>query len=224
MPLQHAHPASGGAPAAASAPGRTAAAPGASPAAPQFALTQHSFSDEAHDTALHFQVVDLGRQLYVWVGGAGGTMGSLTLAAAPAGDGVGAGRAGAGVAGPALPNGRSPACVAAEGVHSGAAPSGDPAAPVSAPAAAALPGPGPSRDAPSAARPGRPAELPPATVLLRGGGGGAGEYGAGASLARRLALRMGRPVAVAWALPGGAPEVAAAAEARLLRELATLRL
>jgi hypothetical protein len=221
MPLQHAHPAGGGAPATASAPTRSAPAPGASPAAPQYALTQHCFSDEAHDTALHFQVVDLGRQLYVWVGGAGGALGSLTLAAAPAG--AGAGAAGAGTAAAALPNGPSPAGAAAVGMQSGAAPSGDPAAPVSASAAAAL-GLSPSREAPSAARSGRPAVLPPATMLLRGGGGGAAEYGAGASLARRLALRLGRPVAVAWALPGGAPEVAAAAEARLLRELATLRL
>ncbi len=158
---------------------------------------QHCFSDEAHDTLLHFQVVDLGRQLYVWVGGGGGAadMGSLTLAASPMP------RAPPAATAPSLPNGHP------------AASSGSPNPSIS-----------PACITPSA----EPARaLPAATMLLRGGGGGAAgaaASGAGASLARRLALRLGRPVAVAWGLPGGAPELAAAAERRLLQELGVLQL
>jgi hypothetical protein len=47
----------------------------------------HCFSEEILDTQVHFQVIDLGRQLYVWAGTGEARMGALCLAAAPAGAG-----------------------------------------------------------------------------------------------------------------------------------------
>lgn len=142
------------------------------------------------------QVADLGRQLYVWVGGAGGAgaaMGSLTLAASLEPRAVPQAN---GVAAAALPNGA-------------AGPSGARRA-------------GSGYDSLGSAAPRAP---PAATTLLRSGGGAAAAEadGLGASLARRLALRLNRPVAVAWGVPGGAPHLAAWAERRLLEELASLQ-
>ena len=138
------------------------------------------------------QVADLGRQLYVWVGNAGGAgaaMGSLTLAASPEPRALPQANGGAAAA---LPNGAAgPSGAGHTGLGSSA-----------------------------------PRALPAATTLLRSGGGPAAAEadGLGASLARRLALRLNRPVAVAWGVPGGAPQLAAWAERRLLEELASLQL
>ena len=41
---------------------------------------QHCFSEEILDSAVHFQVMDLGRQLYIWVGTSAAQMGSLCFA------------------------------------------------------------------------------------------------------------------------------------------------
>ena len=152
-------------------------------------------------------MADLGRQLYVWVGGAGGAgaaMGSLILAALP-----------------------QPRPLPQENGGSTAA-----AVPNGVPAAATEPrAPGPSRSGSAGLGYDRvgsatPRALPAATTLLRSGGGAAAAEadGFGASLARRLALRLNRPVAVAWGVPGGAPQLAAWAERRLLEELASLQL
>ena len=75
-----------------------------------------------------------------------------------------------------------------------------------------------------AAHPVGAAAMPPVATLLGGGGGGGGGEAAGASLARRLARRTGRSVAVAWALPEEPPGLALAAEQRLVQELAALGL
>ena len=44
----------------------------------------HCFSEDILDTAVHFQVLDLGRQLYVWAGTGEARMGPLCLASPPA--------------------------------------------------------------------------------------------------------------------------------------------
>ncbi|EIE23820.1 hypothetical protein COCSUDRAFT_83695 [Coccomyxa subellipsoidea C-169] len=44
------------------------------------ALMQHCFSEELLDSTVHFQVMDLGRQLYIWVGTSAAQMGSLCFA------------------------------------------------------------------------------------------------------------------------------------------------
>ncbi len=41
---------------------------------------QHCFSEELLDSTVHFQVMDLGRQLYIWVGTSAAQMGSLCFA------------------------------------------------------------------------------------------------------------------------------------------------
>ena len=41
---------------------------------------QHCFSEEVLDNTLHFQIMDLGRQLYIWVGTGAAQMGSLAMA------------------------------------------------------------------------------------------------------------------------------------------------
>eukprot|EP00884_Botryococcus_braunii_P011633 jgi/Botrbrau1/20470/Bobra.145_2s0031.1 len=111
-------------------------------------VSQHCFSAEAMDTAVHFQIVDLGKQLYIWVASGSLKLGNISLAMP-------------------MPVG--------------------------------------------------PGNVPPATTLIRGPG-----EGEGGALARRLALKTGRPVAVAWNVPESSPLLCAYAERRLLEELASL--
>ena len=47
-------------------------------------MQQHCFSEDILDTTVHFQVLDLGRQLYVWAGTSDARMGPLCLASPPA--------------------------------------------------------------------------------------------------------------------------------------------
>ena len=61
--------------------------------------------------------------------------------------------------------------------------------------------------------------MPPVAVLVRGA-----NEGGSASLAQRLAARVGRPVAVAWSLPEDPPALSLVAERRLMRELQVLQL
>ena len=49
------------------------------------ALQQACFSEELVGIRVCFQLVDLGRQLYVWAGSEGGAMGCMCLASPPAG-------------------------------------------------------------------------------------------------------------------------------------------
>ncbi|CAL8471945.1 g11487 [Coccomyxa elongata] len=114
---------------------------------------QHCFSEEILDNTVHFQIMDLGRQLYIWVGTGAAQMGSLAMAS-PLGTQTGTGR-----------------------------------------------------------------QMPPVAMLVKG----ANEDGS-ASLAQRLAARVGRPVAVAWSLPEEPPALGLVAERRLMRELQVLQL
>ncbi|PNW83898.1 hypothetical protein CHLRE_04g216300v5 [Chlamydomonas reinhardtii] len=54
----------------------------APPCSPRVAPTarQRNFSTTTHDAALNFQLLDLGRQYFVWVSAVGPKLGSLTLA------------------------------------------------------------------------------------------------------------------------------------------------
>lgn len=62
----------------------TQAAPASSAAAAAAGVggagMHHCFSEEILDSAVHFQVMDLGRQLYIWVGTSAAQMGSLCFA------------------------------------------------------------------------------------------------------------------------------------------------
>ena len=49
-------------------------------AAPSAAAMQHCVSEQVLDASVHFQIVDLGRQLYVWVGTGDARMGSMCVA------------------------------------------------------------------------------------------------------------------------------------------------
>lgn len=61
--------------------------------------------------------------------------------------------------------------------------------------------------------------MPPVAMLVKGA-----NEGGSASLAQRLAARVGRPVAVAWSLPEEPPALGLVAERRLMRELQVLQL
>ena len=125
---------------------------GHAPVGAEHRLQYHAFSAEALDSHVHFQVLDLGRQLYIWLGaGDQARLGNIWLAMP--------GRATAG------------------------------------------------------------GTVPPVTGLVRGG-----PACQGSSLAQRLTMRMGRPVAVAWGLSGSDDALTAWAERRLLQELGNLGL
>jgi len=58
----------------------SAAAAAAAETAASTGAVQHCFSEEILDVTVHFQVMDLGRQLYVWVGTGEAKMGSMCFA------------------------------------------------------------------------------------------------------------------------------------------------
>lgn len=47
---------------------------------PQCGISQRCFSMDAQESTLHFQIVDLGRQYYVWISAGGAKMSNLYLA------------------------------------------------------------------------------------------------------------------------------------------------
>ena len=186
-------------------------------------MQQKCFTEELVGTRACFQLVDLGRQIYIWAGADSGAMGCMCLASPPQATATGS-QAGSGrslvcmciLVGSTLPCGQAARCLPRSVWCL-----------YSSPTCKAVPAPRSevtvtdrsmqrgSESLPPAGAGG----LPPVATLLRGSADSAA-----ASAAQRLARKTGRSVALAWALPEQPPMLAVLAERSIVERLAEMGL